>query len=335
MKNKMFLKIIVSLFLISLIGVFFVFKSYKSTLNNPLVDVDGDFVTINANKGTLSGVIYENEDLFKGKIFIKIYNRLNNVSINVKKGVYEIPKDSSLSDIISFLESGKYNTSVVNVTIPEGYTIDKIADVLDNKEIIAKDEFLAGCKDYKIPSFISVNSDKRYLLEGYLFPDTYRLEKGMSANTIIDIMLKRFNDVIKEIEKENNITIKEEDMEDIVIKASMIERETRYDNEKPLVASVINNRLKINMKLQIDATVLYAMGEHKDKLYISDLKYKSPYNTYYVSGLPVGAISNPGKESLKAAVMPEDSNYLYYMTKDGTTHKFFDNYNDFIKYKNS
>ena len=89
------------------------------------------------------------------------------------------------------------------------------------------------------------------------------------------------------------------------------------------------------MKLQIDATVLYAMGVHKDKLYLKDLKYPSPYNTYYTEGLPVGPISNPGKDSLMAALFPVESDYLYYITKDGINHKFFKTYEEFLKYKNN
>lgn len=335
MRKNTFIKIIAFLFVASIITGAFVFLKYKDTIKNPLVKTHEDFVLIDAKKDTLSGVIIDNEEVFKGKLFIKIYNKLNKVSISVKRGIYEIPVDSSLEDIIKYLEEGKYNTSVVNVTIPEGFTIDKIANLLDDKGVVKKEDFIKECENYNAPSFVKTNSNKRYRLEGYLFPDTYRLEKGMNSKDIIDIMINRFEDILSQIKSENNIDIDEDDIENIVIKASMIERETKNDDEKPLVASVINNRLKINMKLQIDATVLYAMGEHKDKLYLSDLKYKSPYNTYYTEGLPVGAISNPGKEALKAAAIPGQSNYIYYMTKDGYNHKFFDNYNDFIKYKNS
>lgn len=335
MKKNVLIKVIALFFLISMLGIVVTFQKYKATIKNPLIKSENDFVVIDAKKGTLSGVILDNEDLFNGKLFIKIYNKLNKVSISVKKGVYEIPYDSSLEDIIKYLETGKYNTSIINVTVPEGYTIEKIANLLEDKGLVSKEDFLMECEKYDMPSYINKNPNKKYNLEGYLFPDTYRLEKGMTSKDIIDIMIKRFEDIISQIEGENNILIDKDDIEDIVIKASMIERETKSDEEKPLVSSVIDNRLKINMKLQIDATVLYAMDEHKDKLYLSDLKIKSPYNTYYVQGLPVGAISNPGKEALKAAAIPSKTNYLYYMTKDGYNHKFFDNYNDFIKYKNS
>lgn len=309
-------------------------KMYKSVIANPFKDTKDDFVKINASKGTFSGVLLENEELFRGHIFIKLYNKLNKVSITVKKGTYELPSDLTLNEVINSLESGKYNTSIVKVTIPEGYTIEQIGTVLEEKDIISKDEFIAGCKEYNAPEYIKDNKNKRYKLEGYLFPDTYNFEKGMTAKHIIDVMIKRFEEIIAKIEKENGISISKNELERMVVKASIIEREVSKEDEKPLVSSVIENRLKIDMKLQIDATVLYAMGLHKDKIYLKDLKYKSPYNTYYVKGLPVGAISNPGKESLEASIIPANTNYLYYMTKDGTNHKFFKNYNEFLKYKN-
>lgn len=320
--------------LIMVLMVLIPIRMYRSVIANPFKNIKDDFVEINASKGTFSGVLAENKESFRGHIFIKLYNKLNKVSITVKKGTYELPSDLTLNEIVDSLESGKYNTSVVKVTIPEGYTIEQIGATLEEKGVILKDEFITGCKEYNAPSYIKENKNKRYKIEGYLFPDTYNFEKGMTAKQIIDVMIKRFEEIITQIEKENGITISDDEIERMVVKASIIEREVSKEDEKPLVSSVIENRLKINMKLQIDATVLYAMGLHKDKVYLKDLKYKSPYNTYYVEGLPVGAISNPGKESLEASIMPANTNYLYYMTKDGTNHKFFKNYNEFLKYKN-
>lgn len=302
---------------------------YKSVISNPMKS-KGDIVTINANKGTFSGVLAQNKDSFNGMTFIKIYNRLNKVSISVKQGVYDMPSNLSLSEVIEALETGKYNTSIVKVTIPEGYTIEQIAETLEDKGVISKDEFIKSCNEYSLPKYITYDSEKRFNLEGYLFPDTYQFEKGVSGDEIIKVMLNRFEYIIKELGGELD-----KDIEDIVIKASIIEREVSKEDEKVLVSSVINNRLEKNMKLQIDATVLYAIGEHKDKVYYSDLETKSKYNTYYVDGLPIGAISNPGKDSLYAALNPMDTDYIYYMTKDGVNHKFFKTYSEFLKYKNS
>lgn len=307
---------------------------YKSIINRPL-NAKSETIVINATSGTFSGVIAENAESFRGKIFIKIYNKLNKISISVKKGTYEFPGSINLKELIASLENGTYNTSMVKVTIPEGYTLEQIATLLDEKEIVDKDDFIKECKNYEFPDYINIDSNKRYTIEGYLFPDTYIFEKNTPANSVIKTMLRRFEEIISQIESENNVEISYDDYERMVIKASIIEREVSKKDEKPLVSSVIENRLKIKMKLQIDATVLYAMGIHKDKLYLTDLKYASPYNTYYTEGLPVGPISNPGKDSLEAALLPEESDYLYYMTKDGINHKFFKTYEDFLEYKNN
>ncbi len=127
----------------------------------------------------------------------------------------------------------------------------------------------------------------------------------MQGDKIIDKMLDRFNYVIKEIEKENNIKIKDEDMDKLIGMASVIEKEAEKDAERGKVASVFYNRIDKKMKMESCATVLYALGYHKDKLYYKDLKIKSPYNTYLNTGLPIGPICSPGKNSIKAALNPE------------------------------
>ena len=309
-------------------------QMYKSVINRPL-NADSETVIIKATSGTFSGVIAENQESFRGKVFVKIYNKLNKVTVSVKKGVYEFPKSINLKELIESLENGSYNTSIVKVTIPEGYTVEQIAKLLEEKEIITKNEFINACKRYNYPDYIKVNSNKRYILEGYLFPDTYMFEKNTAGDVLINTMLNRFEEIVLQIESENSVKISYDDYERMVIKASIIEREVSNKDEKSLVSSVIENRLKSNMKLQIDATVLYAMGTHKDKLYLQDLKYPSLYNTYYKEGLPVGPICNPGKDSLSAALLPVRSDYLYYMTKNGATHKFFKTYADFLAYKNN
>lgn len=321
-------KIIIVIMVVVCVATIPILK-YKSIVSNPIKSKE-NMVTINANKGTFSGVLAENNDVFKNVLFIKVYNKLNKVSISVKQGIYEVPSNLSLNELIEALETGKYNTSIIKVTIPEGYTIEQIAEKLEDNEIISKEDFIKSCEEYNLPDYITYNKYKRFNLEGYLFPDTYLFEKDSDGESIIRVMLNRFEYIIKEVGGELS-----NDFEDIVIKASIIEREVSKADEKVLVSSVIDNRLKENMKLQIDATVLYALGVHKDKVYYSDLKVKSKYNTYYIDGLPVGAISNPGKESLYAALNPLDTDYMYYMTKDGINHKFFKTYSEFLRYKNS
>jgi len=231
------------------------------------------------------------------------------------------------------LKEGIYDNRPIKVTIPEGYNIDEIGNKLEKQGIIKKEDFIKSIKEYKTPSFVKEDKNRKYSLEGYLFPDTYEFFKGMQGDKIIDKMLDRFNYVIKEIEKENNIKIKDEDMDKLISMASVIEKEAEKDAERGKVASVFYNRIDKKMKMESCATVLYALGYHKDKLYYKDLKIKSPYNTYLNTGLPIGPICSPGKNSIKAALNPEKTDYLYFVSKNNGTHFFTKNYNDFLKVK--
>lgn len=219
-------------------------------------------------------------------------------------------------------------------TVPEGYTIDDISEKLEKEGICSKEDFIKAIKEYELPSFVNINSEKRYNLEGYLFPDTYLIKVGETPKEIITKMVARFKEMLNEAIKEVNTTVKNEDIETVVTIASMIEKEARIDSERPVIASVIVNRLNIDMMLQIDATVIYALGEHVDTVLYSHLETNSPYNTYKNYGLPVGPISNPGLESIKAALKPEQTDYLFYVLQNDKTHYFTNNYEDFIKKQN-
>ncbi len=268
------------------------------------------------------------KDLIFNANFIKIYVKGKKIDLTTKPGKYLVNKNTSLEEFIYMLNKGNKELEV-QVTIPEGYTVEQIAKLLDDKKLVKKDEFLKKCNEYKLPEYIKVEKNIKYPLEGYLFPDTYQFKKDTSAEKIIDTMVKRMEKVLEEIKNETGIEIK--DVQQKVIMASLIEKEARVDSDRSKIASVIENRLKKDMKLQIDATVLYALGKHKEVVTIKDTKIESPYNTYYVKGLPVGPICSPGKESLVATVKPEKTDYLFYLYKKDASkeHYFTNNYEDF------
>ena len=219
----------------------------------------------------------------------------------------------------------------VKFTVPEGYSIEDIASKLEDEGICSKNDFILAIKEYPLPSYVKPNEEKRYNLEGYLFPDTYIIEIGETPKEIINKMIKRFEEMLDEASKATNVIVKDEDIETVVTIASMIEKEARLDNERPTIASVIVNRLNIDMKLQIDATVIYALGEHVNIVTYDDLEIDSPYNTYKNYGLPVGPISNPGIESIKATLKPESTDYLFYVLKDDNSHYFTNDDEDFLR----
>ncbi|WP_446899420.1 endolytic transglycosylase MltG [Clostridium sp. LBM24168] len=275
----------------------------------------------------------EGHNVIEGNSLLKWYLNRNYADISAKAGYYSFSSDIPLNSFVEYLKNGIKDDRPVTVTIPEGYDIEHVAVELDRKGIISKEKFLSSCKKYKYPEFIIVDKRRRYALEGYLFPDTYKFLKGTSGDIIIKTMLNRFSQVISEIEKKNNKKFSNMELDRIVTMASIVEKEVKRPDERAKAASVFYNRLRKKMKLQSCATVLYALDVHKDKLYYKDLKVKSPFNTYIVEGLPAGPISNPGRGCIESAIKPDNTNYLYFVSKNDGTHFFTDDEKNFLKVK--
>ncbi|HPX70731.1 MAG TPA: endolytic transglycosylase MltG [Bacillota bacterium] len=233
--------------------------------------------------------------------------------------------------------------AVRHFTIAEGLNLVQIGRKLEEQEICTAEAFYAALEDSYDYGFLEpaeadeptgTLSRRANRLEGLLFPDTYEIYAGSSPHEVIDKMLARFDELYT-----GDIRAKAEalglSMREVCTIASLIERECRVDEERPLVSSVIFNRLNISMKLQFCSTVQYAQGEVKSRLTTADTQIDSVYNTYIIDGLPPGPISNFGKASLEAAVAPADTDYLYFVVKnDGSkTHNFASNYEDFSNYK--
>jgi UPF0755 protein len=326
--------VIITLGVLGFIGIA-IYKDALKTIKHPFIQSSNN-IEVKVNSGdNLNGVIerLSADKKIGNSLLIKWYIKSKKLSSNIKPGTYSFSDNTSIEDFVNGLETGKDNISDIKVTIPEGFDIEQIAQVLDKSGLVKKDEFLTSCKNYKLPSYIKINGKKRYQLEGYLFPDTYVFSKNTSSDKIINTMISRFEDVITEIKKQNNLNINDKNVESIITMASIVEKEAVEDNDRPKVASVFYNRIKINMKLQSDATVLYALGVHKEVVYTNDLKINSPYNTYYVEGLPIGPICSPGKASIEAALNPDKTKNIYFIIiKDGP-HFFSDNYNEFLKIK--
>lgn len=330
MKNKKLftVAIIVILSIVSLIS-FKIVNDIKHPFNTKT-----GVVPVFVHKGdSLFNVVSEldNNGLIKNKHLIKLYIKNKNLDTNIKPGKYSIPNNVSINEFVEILNKGLSDNYSIRVTIPEGCDIEGIANIIDESGIISKNEFIRSCIEYKVPSFIKNKDDIKYTLEGYLFPDTYEFEKGINGEKIIHVMLNRFQEILDQIEKEQNKKI--ENLQELITVASIIEKEARVEEDRDKIASVFFNRLNRGMMLQTDATVLYAIGEHRDKLYLKDLKVESPYNTYKVKGLPPGPICSPGKACIKAALNPENTDYIYYVLQDGKKHYFTNNYKDFLKAK--
>ena len=334
MRKKYLFVTLIILFVLLIIGALVVNNNIKSTINHPLESNEKKVKFVVKSGDDLYSVVdtLNNAGNIKSKKNVLDYIKKNKVNTLVVSGNYNLSNFVSLDKLIYYLNKGILDNEPVKVTIPEGYNVESIAQALENKGIIKKDEFLKSCKEYKLPEYIKNDPKRKYALEGYLFPDTYELYKGSSGKTIIDEMTSRFIGVVKDVSKKSGKTISNEELDKYITMASILEKEVKNQADRANAASVFYNRLNISMKLQSCATVLYALGIYKDTVTFQDTKVNSPYNTYNVVGLPLGPISCPGRACIEAAVSPAKTNYLYFKVVNGVTH-FFTNYNDFINFK--
>ena len=256
---------------------------------------------------------------------------------NYKAGVYEFSPSMSMDEMMKHLLEGKAAESV-RFTIPEGSSVKETAEIIAATGVCTVDEFMAAASsgEFQFPFLNGIPACPTQL-EGYLYPDTYDVYKTEAPRDIIMRLLTRYEQIwneVKAVAAENPQAAGYTDHQLIII-ASLIEEEAKLDNERPLVSSVIYNRLTKGMNLQFCSTVQYALGKHKERLYYSDLEVDSPYNTYKVAGLPAGPICSPGKASIEAALNPEATDYLYFVVSsagDGS-HNFAATGDDFSSYK--
>ncbi len=200
-----------------------------------------------------------------------------------------------------------------------------MAGILDASRIVPREEFLALAENGEY-SAKKLGADVSSL-EGFLFPDTYFFPRGCSAEKVIETMLDRFREAYATL----GVADPQPDIKEIVTIASLIEKETAFAPERPVVSAVIRNRLRKGMKLEFDPTVIYALGEKFDgNIRKKDLSFPSPYNTYVVSGLPPGPIAAPGLDSIRAALEPADVNYLYFVSNGDGVHVFSSTYWDHV-----
>ena len=241
-----------------------------------------------------------------------------------QEGTYRFRRGSSTLRILTALQRGKSRASV-RVTFPEGLTLRQTADRAGSEIPGIKADVFERIASREGGSFkCSVRLPDN--LEGYLYPDTYVLPIGISERTVIQQMVEGFDKkVIRELEpRERNLGDR---LTEAVITASLIEREAAVAEDRPLISAVIRNRLKIGMRLQIDATVQYVIG-HRSRLLYRDLEVNSPYNTYRNTGLPPGPICSPGLPCIEAALNPADVPYLYYVARPDGSHVFTETLND-------
>lgn len=271
-----------------------------------------------SSPGKIADMLESQELIQDARVFL-VYARLDGKLDKFKAGQYYLKASLNVPEIIDVLVKGKVAT--LSFTVPEGLSLPDIAKILAEKGITTEEEFWTAAESHPYDyAFLKDLPAGKMRLEGYLFPDTYIIPRGMSVEKVLDVMLRRFEQVYNKMpENKTGLSVHE-----VVTLASIIEWESLVDKDRPLIAGVFLKRLEIGMKLDSCATIQYILGERKEKLLYADLEIKSPYNTYLNAGLPPGPIGAPGEASLRAVFEAEYANYLYFLAKgDGTGEHVF------------
>ena len=310
----------------------------------------GDVLALNKEPVTASVTITEGESLgdvtaeLKEKGLVKygylfqLFASFTHKAEKITAGSYELSTVMDYSALLNNISSTSAYRETVTVTIPEGYTVEEIFKLMENKGVCSYDDLMKAAQEetFDFAFLKEVKTTKEKRLEGYLFPDTYEFYKGADAKNVINTMLKNFDERF-DSKMEAEMQLLGYSKNDIIIMASIIEKETDGGDQRN-IASVLQNRLKNTWAtpkgyLQVDSTIQYLLKERKKKLTDKDLEINSPYNTYKNPGLPIGPICNPGLTAIEAALEPNKTNYYYFMLgKDGTTH-FFDTEAAFLAFK--
>ncbi|MBN1383780.1 MAG: endolytic transglycosylase MltG [Elusimicrobia bacterium] len=249
--------------------------------------------------------ILKKEKIIRSKNIFLTLVWLTRTEKKFKPGIYKL--NNKMSNFTILRDIVKGNTYKIKITVPEGFLSKEIAELLEDKGICSEKEFLKIVKNKK--------------LEGYLFPETYFFEPNSKEEDIAEAFNSQFGKIFtngfSKRARELGMTDK-----DVVVLASIIEKEAKRDEERPLISAVFHNRLKKRWNLESCATVLYALGKHKEFLTYKDLEIDSPFNTYINPGLPPAPISNPGFASIKAALYPASTDDMFFVADGSGTHKF-------------
>jgi UPF0755 protein len=312
-RKRFFLYCVGLIFLLSI----FVVMGFGFYLMNP-AGRGGVHRIIAIREGTtlreVAGIL-EEKGIIKSPTLFVLWGRWMGYGREIKAGEYLLSPSMSPARIFSILIKGVVIT--YPITIPEGFNRRQIAELLSEKRITDAEAFLHFSGDPGLARRYGISEQD---LEGYLYPDTYRFRHHMDARKVIDVMVRRFREMIApygaDLEK-NPLSL-----EQVVILASIVEKETGKQAERPKIARVFLNRLRKKMRLESDPTVIYGLPSFSGNLTKKDLEHPTRYNTYVIKGLPPGPIANPGIEAIKAVLFPSSGNYLYFVSKNDGTHHF-------------
>jgi len=263
----------------------------------------------------------ESLGIIKSDWALRLYSLVTGQAKYLQAGLYEFSPSMSVASIVDSMASGKIATQ--RITIPEGWDAKTIGAYLQSRGFYTKENFLALIGSDLSSEFSALKSKPKTVnLEGYLFPDTYRVPVGTSTEDMLRMFLKNF-DTRMTPELRQEIAAQRKTIFQIVTMASLLEKEVRDIEDKKIVAGILWKRIAAGMPLQVDATVNYATGKSVARVALADTLVDSRYNTYKYYGLPKGPIANPGMDSIMAAIYPTKSEYWYYLSASGTGQTVF------------
>jgi len=263
----------------------------------------------------LAGELKSGGVISNSRLFL-LYARLRRADARIKAGSYLFSDGMAPAEILRRMVAGE--VYAYRFTVPEGYSIYQIAELLEGRGIFNKQAFLGKCFDKALLKELGIGGKS---MEGYLYPSTYMIPPNMDEAGFIRMMAAQF-DKVYNLRFANRATSAATSTRTIITLASMIEKEAVVPAERPLIASVFKNRMTRGMPFQSDPTAVYGVRAFAGKVSKQDIMLNSPYNTYLIKGLPPGPIGNPGSEAIEAALAPAATRYLYFVAKKDGTHQF-------------
>lgn len=281
---------------------------------------DGEQVTIEIPEGAggaeVADILAEN-DVVRSALAFRLIMRFDERAQRIQPGTYEVETGMGSDAILDVISDRVTAPDSFRVTIPEGRTVEQTLERLAEAEDspFSVEELRDALPGVALPPWVPDDlPDDAEPFEGVLFPNTYEFTVDADPQEVLARLVEQTEQVLDEVDPPDEL-----DRYELLVMASLVEREARLADERPLIAAVMHNRLDEGMRLQIDATVLYALGEHRDRVLYEDLEVESPWNTYVNEGLPPTPISGAGRAAIEAAADPADADYLYYVVVDPET----------------
>jgi UPF0755 protein len=314
-----------------LVLIFLCLGSVIYSLTQPVTSPAGEEFVITVKSGMAANEIGEllyQQGAIKSVFMFHIIAKMQGMANSLQAGEYVLNKNMTVQQIVSMLAKGE--TVHQQITIPEGYTVEQIAKLIQEKQLGSATKFKTLAQN-AVPYSYMVNDNPNvvYKAEGYIFPNTYQFTKNTTEEQLLNMMIsqfdKQFNESMRNRAKEMGLSIK-----DVIILASLVEKEALLADDRPVIAGVFLNRLKQGMPLQSCATIQYILGYPKAELSVEDTEISSPYNTYQHMGLPPGPIANPGIASINAVLYPKETNFVYFVADKQGAHHFSKTYEEHL-----